>query len=142
MAGLMTITIKPSRKEYKRNYSRNRLQKSRQAFIESQGSKCNYCEATGVPFDIDHIDRNQKRYEISKIWTCKIDLVIAELDKCQLLCKPCHRAKTRQELTNHEPTHGRATTYNKRGCRCDKCKAWNANRMKQHRAKAKEQSNG
>ena len=47
----------------------------------------------------DHIKREGKKYEISTKLTNKWDNIKEELDKCQLLCAPCHLEKTASEWT-------------------------------------------
>jgi 5-methylcytosine-specific restriction endonuclease McrA len=127
-------------REYLKQYTRAR----RQAWIESQGNCCNYCGITGVPFDIDHINRADKNINIAGNWTRKKSLIEAELAKCQVLCKPCHRDKTRSETFIANPDHGTHVMYRHRACRCDECKAWKSQNNKRYRLrlKAKEQGNG
>jgi 5-methylcytosine-specific restriction endonuclease McrA len=66
------------------------------------------------------------------------DRLKAELAKCQVLCRPCHQAKTARDLGYAE--HG-WWRYRK-GCRCDICRAANAQHARTVRAnkKAREQS--
>jgi len=77
------------------SFSKRRTQ-IRLDWIESKGSQCNYCGSNQGPFDIDHCipkwftgDRPTKQ-----IWQLGKAKREEELSKCQLLCKPCHRAKT------------------------------------------------
>jgi 5-methylcytosine-specific restriction endonuclease McrA len=46
--------------------------------MQRQDSACANCAATGVPFDVDH----------------KVYNPMISIDHLQLLCVPCHKAKT------------------------------------------------
>ncbi len=66
--------------------------------IEYLGGKCVKCGAT-ERLEFDHIKREGKKYEISAKLSYKFDNLKEELDKCQLLCAPCHLDKTAKEWT-------------------------------------------
>jgi 5-methylcytosine-specific restriction endonuclease McrA len=91
-------------------------------------NKCNHCglkkslKKGSVKFELDHINPEEKSFNISdKIKSLPWDEVLLELEKCQLLCFPCHKKKTAPfKGMNHGPTMYRT------GCRCDICKAGNA----------------
>jgi hypothetical protein len=120
-------------------YKREWLQARRKAFIESRGNKCALCDATDVPFDIDHIDRTTKEYKITEIWSRTEQVRNKELDKCQLLCKPCHKHKTSQEMRK-DLKHGDLGMYKTRKCRCELCRAENT-RRKNLRTRAQRERN-
>jgi 5-methylcytosine-specific restriction endonuclease McrA len=107
-------------------YKREWLARRRQVFILSRGAICAKCLAINVPFDIDHIDRTLKQHKISSIWSLRAEVREAELAKCQLLCKPCHKLKTSAELRK-DLRHGMLGMYKTRRCRCEDCR--NANRI-------------
>jgi hypothetical protein len=111
---------------YKAAYAKAR----RDAWLEHMGNRCNLCGTTQGPFDIDHIDPATKQYRIANIWTRCQEFRDKELAKCQVLCKPCHKQKTRSERFIQDPAHGTRTMYMARGCRCDVCKTYNMNRKK------------
>jgi len=48
--------------------------------------------------DFDHIDRNKKRKNVSRLIgdTCSWKIVVAEIKKCRVLCANCHRMKTQK----------------------------------------------
>lgn len=48
--------------------------------------------------------------------------LLAELDKRQLLCHPCHRAKSNEETTGPRE-HGTYQMYHRGKCRCGLCRA-------------------
>jgi len=68
----------------------------RQYLREYLGGKCVMCGVTeGLEFD--HIDPSEKSYTIGSSITCfSLEELILEVDKCQLLCRPCHMKKSRE----------------------------------------------
>jgi 5-methylcytosine-specific restriction endonuclease McrA len=62
-------------------------------FIELLGGKCQNCGTT-KNLQFDHLEPKDKTLTISK----RIDLsdvnLLEEVEKCQLLCRPCHHQKT------------------------------------------------
>ena len=122
----MTWVDKNKEREYKNAYTKAR----RDAWLDKMGNKCNLCGTTEAPFDVDHIDPATKQYRIANIWTRCQEIRDKELAKCQLLCKPCHKAKTRTERYIPNPEHGTRTMYMARGCRCQPCKTYNMDRKK------------
>jgi hypothetical protein len=95
------------------------------------GGKCARCGTT-ENLEFDHIDPSTKVFaisaELSRAWAA----LVQEASKCQLLCKPCHVAKgeDRPELK-----HGTYYVYWYWTCRCDPCKAANASKSADLRAK-------
>ncbi len=79
-------------REQKREYSKKR----KELCLEYLGGKCVVCGTTHN-LQFDHIKREGKKYEISTKLTNKWDNLKEELDKCQLLCAPCHLEKTAKE---------------------------------------------
>lgn len=80
------------------------------------------CGATSQ-LQIDHIDRNLKKFTLSSKFTKSLIDLESELVKCQILCQPCHSEKTREDLgCQSSQVHGTVACYNYRGCRCDSCK--------------------
>ena len=58
--------------------------------------KCAICGETNVDIlQIDHKDPNTKKFEVKSRLTSSWIKLSEEVDKCQLLCKPCHDEKTR-----------------------------------------------
>lgn len=71
--------------------------------------------------ELDHIDPETKTTH--NIWSWSEPKRLAELAKCQALCNPCHKEKTKlyvQELFTFTVcgTHSKYAS----GCRCDDCK--------------------
>lgn len=106
-------------------------ERRRRKALSYLGAECARCQSDeGLHFD--HIDPATKIKEISQAiiagwsWVKLVD----ELDKCQLLCQPCHLEKSRSEGSLCQPSnkildpqHGTARMYADR-CRCTLCKTW------------------
>jgi ribosomal protein S27AE len=116
--------------EYHREYNKRRYYKVRAEAIQLLGGKCNKC-GSAEELEIDHVDRKQKSFEISKIWALAREKFLAELAKCQLLCKSCHRIKSIGELGKKPATHGTLSMY--RYCKCDACKQAKSDWMKAYK---------
>ena len=91
----------------KENYERNREKlveeqrkirdERRQYLKEYLGGKCVRCGAT-ERLEFDHIIKETKSFTISSSLTCfSIEELIEEVNKCQLLCRPCHIIKSDEE---------------------------------------------
>lgn len=111
--------------EYHREYYHVRRRRA----LEYLGGKCVKCGST-ENLEIDHVERSDKEFNISKNLTVSNPTVRAELDKCQLLCRKHHLAKTAKE--NGGFTHGTTYAWMRKKCRCDVCepvwRAWNDSR--------------
>ena len=83
-------------REYTNKCKREYRDKRRAHCREYLGGKCVVCGTTHN-LQFDHIKREGKKYEISTKLTNKWDNLKEELDKCQLLCAPCHLDKTAKE---------------------------------------------
>lgn len=86
-----------NRDEYNAYMSRKILERyhTRRAMaMERLGGKCAHCGTT-ENLEFDHIDRDTKSFPISKMWSVAEPRFLAELAKCQILCTPCHKAKTK-----------------------------------------------
>lgn len=78
------------------------------------GGICVDC-GTGNDLTFDHRDSSQKSFAIGKNLNRRWDVLVVELDKCDLRCRPCHRMKT---TVKHDIGMGRVretgrTTWNK-----------------------------
>ena len=83
-------------KEKIREERREQHKEKRAICLEYLGGKCVKC-GTIHNLQFDHIDRTTKKYEISTKLSYNFDTLKEELDKCQLLCAPCHLEKTAKE---------------------------------------------
>lgn len=82
------------------------------------GGKCVEC-GTEDDLEIDHIDPATKSFEPGKCLNLKNPLHLAEIEKCQLLCREHHRVKTAVENTGI--THGSTYAWSKAKCLCSVC---------------------
>lgn len=93
--------------EYKREW----LRKRRLKYVS--GKTCAFCgEADVSLLQFHHIDPETKSHNVH--WGMKASRIEAEMEKCVVLCSPCHREY-------HAPEHGTESRYVSRGCRCPLC---------------------
>jgi len=78
--------------------TRERKNKHKQYLLNMLGGKCVGCGVT-ENLQFDHIDRHIKSFCIGRSLASKLDKLIEEAKKCQLLCDNCHRIKT---TINHD----------------------------------------
>lgn len=69
----------------------------RRELIDMLGGCCSGCGSTGR-LEFDHIDPSTRVDSIGTMLGHRREKVIEEALKCQLLCKPCHRVKSANEL--------------------------------------------
>lgn len=102
----------------KSHYINLRRNKIRSRLREILGGKCCRCFVlTGLEFD--HINPKEKLFQISSGLDKPWDILLQEVKKCQLLCKKCHREKTKEDKPQLE--HGTLSKYTHDKCRCQKC---------------------
>ena len=85
-------------KDQRKLYFKERKQNNKKYLIDMLGGKCVGCETT-KNLQFDHIDRTKKSFCIGKGLASKLEKLIEEANKCQLLCENCHQHKT---LVNHD----------------------------------------
>jgi hypothetical protein len=56
---------------------------------------CNECFPPEC-MDFDHRDPKTKRMNIAALIGCRLDKILAEIAKCDLICANCHRIRTRR----------------------------------------------
>jgi 5-methylcytosine-specific restriction endonuclease McrA len=122
--GLVTTASK----EYSRNYYKERYERRMQLYRDFLGGKCVRCGAVDR-LEFDHIDPATKRWDVTDHWSSSLGLVLSELVKCQLLCRPCHNEKT-----HANEGHGQGMT-GKRACYCSLCKPLKQAYTKAYRAR-------
>jgi 5-methylcytosine-specific restriction endonuclease McrA len=66
--------------------------RKKQQLIEHLGGKCVGCGTT-KDLQFDHIVRADKSFTIGQCMHKKMDELVVEANKCQLLCKTCHTLK-------------------------------------------------
>ena len=68
----------------------------KELLLNTLGGICSKC-GSNKALQFDHINPSTKCFSILEKYYHKLETVLEELKKCQLLCKPCHRLKTIQE---------------------------------------------
>lgn len=101
-----------------------RYRERRAYSIEKLGGKCVRCGST-KRLELDHINKEDKSFNITQHWSYSLEIYDKELAKCQLLCHDCHVKKSFEAKDwggKYGATdHGSDSMY-KRGCRCTPCK--------------------
>ena len=105
-------------KEYRRRY----YEEGRARLIAVVGDCCIRCSST-EQLEFDHIDPATKSFNIKHSMSATDPDVLAELMKCQLLCRDCHYAKTRADILARGFTHGTWFGWAKKKCECLDCSA-------------------
>ncbi|WP_131805034.1 hypothetical protein [Mycobacteroides abscessus] len=117
-------------------WRKQRYEMMRARAFEFLGGKCAECGGTDR-LEIDHVNRTSKSFDMSGMTCLSWDRIEAELQKCQLLCRLHHEAKTLRE--NSVP-HG-GGKGGKRKCMCGPCRdqrrIYQRDLMRARRAKAK-----
>ena len=116
---------------------KERYQEKRSEVIGWLGGKCAKCGSLS-DLEIDHIDHNEKSFDISKMIKMTIDRLAPELVKCQVLCEKCHKYKSIIEsgkIPLSEDRHGTISMYTGGKCRCDLCKKEHLRHITERRKK-------
>ena len=103
---------------YMAAYMNRRYHTRRAAAIAHLGGRCTECGSTDN-LEIDHIDRATKSFDLAKAWSGRQSVYMAELSKCQLLCRDHHRMKSAAESSVE---HGGGAS-GKKNCPCRPCRA-------------------
>jgi 5-methylcytosine-specific restriction endonuclease McrA len=103
----------------KNDYERGRYHKRRAEAISMLGGKCAECEATD-DLQFDHVNPEAKSFPVGAMWSVSRARYLAELTKCQLLCRSCHKRKTAHEQRVEE--HGTWAMWRHHKCRCQICR--------------------
>lgn len=118
-------------KEYHRQYNLERYHRIRSEYVEKLGGHCVDC-ATIDELEFDHVDPSTKEFDIGKLLNYAKAVRDAEIEKCELRCKPCHQKKTSVNGDIPAVHHGGGLT-GKRNCYCALCKplklAYNKSRL-------------
>src|SRR5215510_9473665 len=92
-------------REQMRVYMRARRARIRAELVARLGGRCAWCTATdGLQFD--HKDRATKLFDIASGLDRPREMLLAEVDKCQLLCPPHHIEKTGDEPPSDSRARG------------------------------------
>lgn len=67
---------------------------------EEYAKPCGFCEATAVRKHFDHVNMFTKHGSVGEMVECGAseNAILTEIDKCQILCVPCHREVTSFEI--------------------------------------------
>ena len=106
---------------YMKVYMLRRYHEHMARLREDLGGKCVKC-GSSEDLEIDHIDRTKKKLNVAKVWSHNKEKYAAELRKCQLLCKECHRKKTLVDLGKFDARIIHGTVSSVRYCSCSSCK--------------------
>lgn len=109
-------------------YDKSRYQTRKNIMIQALDGKCVQCEST-ENLEFDHIDPETKSFSVMKLWNRSWDVLLPELEKCQLLCKECHKAKS---IANQSVNHGEGLTGRK-NCYCALCAPLKREYMKHYK---------
>jgi hypothetical protein len=104
-------------------YQREWVARRRREWLEQNGP-CVDC-GSWEQLEVDHEDPTKKLTH--RVWSWAKGPRDAELAKCSVRCKKCHKKRTAAFLSqlNKRPiTHGIVSAYLQHGCRCDVCKAF------------------
>ena len=119
----------------KLRYQRN-LTWARQEIAESV--ECAEC-GSKEHLEFDHINPEEKKFNVGACLSHGRDKLIPELKKCQLLCRKCHKEKSSGEgsftkgWTNQQRlVHGSAWTYKHHKCRCVICVSAHGPKVSKH----------
>ena len=111
--------------------------KRRAAWVRTMktGQRCHDCKATTRPADLDwhHVDAKTKEFRIAwGVFRVSRERILAEISKCVLLCRPCHR--TKHKSTAPHGTYARSQVhYAERTIVCAPCRAARTEYVKQRR---------
>ena len=81
---------------YMKEYMLARYHRRRSEAIEKLGGECAKC-GSREDLEIDHINKEDKGFSIGKLWSCSQEKFDKEVEKCQVLCSPCHTEKSVKE---------------------------------------------
>lgn len=87
--------------EYMRKYMKDRYYSLKREVISYLGGKCVKC-GSEENLEFDHINPEEKEYNIANMCSINKKDLYNELDKCQLLCHSCHREKTNKEISKQQ----------------------------------------
>ncbi len=91
-------------KEKVKEYHKKYIAKCNQLILEHKNKPCADCGKTFPPYvmDFDHRDPSKKLYLISRIARIKsVSKILAEIEKCDLVCSNCHRERTFGKAKQH-----------------------------------------
>jgi 5-methylcytosine-specific restriction endonuclease McrA len=122
----------PTNKFAYAEYMNSRYWRRKTVAVEHLGGRCAHCESTdGLEFD--HVDPSSKEFTVTnRLDSAPWEVILGELAKCQLLCQPCHAAKSIRDrgYQSTKGVHGTLSSY--RYCKCVECKAAKSSYMREY----------
>lgn len=100
-------------------YGRERYARRHKMMLDYLGSKCTAC-GKNEHLQIDHINPTNKTMDLTTNYARPWLVLIAEMKKCQILCRACHRIKTSLE-SRKTVTHGKYYAAYPLKCTCTLC---------------------
>jgi len=116
--------------EAQRRYQREWAASRRREYVD--GQVCAKC-GSDERLELHHLDKTTKVSH--RIWTWSRDRIEAELAKCEWWCRNCHEKHHAAEQRYDWDVCGTRVGYNKRGCRCERCKRWRRDDGRAYRAR-------
>lgn len=83
--------------EQRRAYFTAYYHKRKAEYVELLGGKCVKCGAAH-DLEFDHVESSSKSFTLTKFMNFSKKKALEELKKCQLLCRECHKKKTRAAM--------------------------------------------
>ena len=120
------------RKAYLRDYQRDWVKRRRESWVAANGP-CAKC-GSGEALEVDHVDPSTKLCNPGAIWSRRAEFRELELAKCQVLCKRCHKVKTKALQQAMAKPCGTWQAYT-RGCHCRPCTDAEAMYARERRAR-------
>ena len=105
------------RNGYYKEYMKRIRAERRLKVIAILGGKCVICGAVEA-LEIDHVDRATKSVPVADALSWGEGRLLAEVSKCQLLCRVHHHEKNSREFSVE---HGGGAS-GKKNCSCQPCK--------------------
>lgn len=113
--GQRASICRPCKREYDRQYHKNRSQELKVRKVELQkirrienrqfifnflsSNPCEVCgESDPIVLEFDHIDQSEKYKAVSVMVEHSLDRIKEEIAKCRVLCANCHRRHTASQL--------------------------------------------
>lgn len=81
--------------EYVALYQKDKRDYVRSLIHEIKSVPCADCKNTYDPFCMDFDHMGDKSFTISQSMTRPLEVILAEIDKCEIVCANCHRLRTR-----------------------------------------------
>lgn len=115
------VPVRDDYNGYMREYMMKRYYEKRVEALNILGGNCAEC-GSDKGLQIDHVDRSKKTIPADRIPFVSKSRFLAELKQCQLLCQPCHTAKTLRDLGRKPAEHGSLSMAYRCKTKCEPCR--------------------